>query len=178
MRRLGETVKLRMPLPWLNEPLVIFERSEFTISAGQLVAVGIVVLLTVLNLRGVREGKWVQNAFTVAKIGALALLIVVGLTVAHNPSVSAANLENVWRGATDSDAFVKMQGQVGGPALLVILMVAGGAMVGSLFSADSWHNVTFAAAEVRNARRNLPLSLVLGVGLVIVLYVLANIAYL
>jgi basic amino acid/polyamine antiporter, APA family len=171
-------IELKMPLPWLSDPLVIFQRSKFTIHAGQLVALAVVVVLTGLNLRGVQEGKWVQNFFTVAKIGALALLIVVGLTLARSPTAVAANLDNAWRGASETSAFHDMQKQVGGPAFLVILMVAGGAMVGSLFSADAWHNVTFAAAEVQNARRNLPLSLVLGVGLVIVLYVLANVAYL
>jgi APA family basic amino acid/polyamine antiporter len=171
-------LSIKLPLPWLNEPLEILRRSEFTVTSGQLVAVGIIVLLTVLNARGVREGKWVQNLFTVAKIGALALLIVVGLTAASSSSAIQANRENLWSGAEQTTAFHAMRDQVGGPVLLVILMVAGGAMVGSLFSADAWHNVTFAAAEVQNARRNLPLSLVLGVGLVIVLYVLANVAYL
>src|SRR5262249_56998965 len=61
---------IKLPLPWLDEPLTIFKRDKFTISAGQLVGVGVIVLLTLLNCRGVREGKWVQNLFTLAKIAA------------------------------------------------------------------------------------------------------------
>jgi APA family basic amino acid/polyamine antiporter len=59
-----------------------------------------------------------------------------------------------------------------------VLPVLGAAMVGSLFSADAWNNVTFAAAEVRNPRRNLPLALGLGTAIVTTLYLLANVAYL
>ena len=137
-----------------------------------------VIVLTLLNCRGVREGKWVQNIFTVAKTAALILLIVAGLTVAANAEAIAANLADVWAGISDTNRFqevLKLAPTAGG---LVALMVMGGAMVGALFSADAWNNVTFTAGEVRNPHRNLPLSLAVGTGLVIFLYLLANLAYL
>jgi APA family basic amino acid/polyamine antiporter len=174
----AEPIVLTMPLPWLREPLVVLNRKEFTVTAGQLVAVGVIVFLTALNCRGVREGKWVQNVFTVTKTLALAALVVVGLTVGANSAAIQANAADPWGGATATPTFERVHALVGGPAVLAVLMAFGGAMVGGLFSADCWNNVTFIAGEMRNPRRNLPLSLFLGVGLVITLYVLANVAYL
>jgi APA family basic amino acid/polyamine antiporter len=135
------------------------------LSPQRLVALVIVWLLTWVNLRGVREGKLVQTAFTVAKAGALALLVILGLTIGRNQTALAANFApGNFIGHTEiTGAFV---------------LAFGAALVGSLFASDSWNNVTFAAAEVHNPKRNLPLSLALGTGLVTVLYVLANVAYL
>jgi APA family basic amino acid/polyamine antiporter len=120
----------------------------------------------------------VQNIFGVSKVAALLVLIGVGLTVAASSFAIAANRGDVWEGLFGTAAFAKTQTEVGGPALLAGLMVVGGALVGSLFAADAWANVTFTAAEVQEPHRNLPLSMVLGVGLVIALYLLANLAYL
>jgi APA family basic amino acid/polyamine antiporter len=171
-------IKVPLPLPWLEKPLIVFERTEFTVTRGQLVAVAVVAFLTLLNCRGVREGKWVQNLFTVAKTLALIMLIIVGLTVAANQMAITSNLDNVWRGAAEGSRFKEVNSLVRGPVWLVVLMIAGGAMVGSLFSADAWNNVTFTAGEVRDPRRTLPISLVVGAGSVILLYLLANVAYL
>jgi len=175
---LGTTnVLLSFPyrLPWMEQ------QAAFTISAGQCVAGVVVVFLTALNCLGVQEGKWTQNIFTVAKTLALALLIVLGLTVAANPKAIEINSADWWGAAFHTKRFHDVSDDVEkfvriGPALIV-LMVAGGSMVGSLFSADAWNNVTFTAGEVKNPRRNLPLSLALGTGLVSVLYILANVAY-
>jgi APA family basic amino acid/polyamine antiporter len=176
-------------LPWSTQPPTLFtgDRFTFTITAGQGIAVIIVALLTVLNCLGVREGKWVQNLFTVAKTLALLALIALGLTVAQDPQAIAANTAELWKGAVGTEAYTKLTAsewfdklfgsQAIGPPL-AILMVLGGAMVGSLFAADAWNNVTFTAGEVKNPRRNLPLSLLLGTGMVIILYLLANVAYL
>jgi APA family basic amino acid/polyamine antiporter len=175
---------IQLPLwmtPWLAEPLTVLRRDNFAISAGQLVAVAVTVVLTALNCRGVQEGKWVQNVLTVAKTLALIVLIVLGLTLAASAAAVQFNTTepNLWQGAFSTKRFAEVSRQLpGGAALLVALMVAGGAMTGALFSADAWNNITFTAGEVRDPRRNLPLSLVLGAGLVIVLYVLANLAYL
>ena len=117
-----------------------------------------------------------QYVFTVAKTGALALLIVLGLTLAANREAVAANTADWWGGITQTAGFEKLHGWLPSAALVAVMLV-GGAMVGSLFSADAWNNVTFTAGEVRNPRRNLPLSLALGTGLVIVLYFLANVVY-
>jgi basic amino acid/polyamine antiporter, APA family len=124
-----------------------------------------VAFLTWVNLQGVRDGKLVQTTLTVVKTGALALLIILGLTVGRNATALGANFS--------PGSFV---GQWSLTSTLVIAF--GAAMVGSLFSSDAWNSVTFAAAEVKNASRNLPLALVLGTGLVSLLYILANFAYL
>src|SRR5262249_5441857 len=142
------------------------------------VAVGVVLFLTLLNCRGVQQGKIVQNIFTVAKTLALILLIIVGLTIAANPDVVKQNFQDLWSGATATEKYQQITEMVPVGGLVGVLLVAGGAMVGSLFSADAWANVTFTAGEVQNPRRNLPLSLILGAGGVIVLYLLANVAYL
>jgi APA family basic amino acid/polyamine antiporter len=106
-------------------------------------------------------GATVQTVFAVAKVGALAALVLFGLALA--PHFSSQATQSFWGTGNWS---------------LAVLPVFGAAMVGSLFSADAWNNVTFAAAEVRDPRRNLPLALGLGTAIVSVLYVLANVAYL
>jgi APA family basic amino acid/polyamine antiporter len=171
-------LKLFLPLPWSEEALMIFEKSTFTITRGQLVAAGVVIFLTLLNCRGVREGKIVQNSFTIAKTLGLILLIVVGLTVAANSAAITANTTDVWEGIETTDQYESVSELVGAKGFLVMLMVMGGAMVGSLFSADAWNNITFTAGEVKDPHRNLGRSLILGTTLVIVLYLLANLAYL
>jgi len=113
----------------------------------------------------VREGKMVQTTLTVVKTGALAALVLLGLTIGRNADAIAANF--------GSGQFV---GSI--PVDSVLVLAFGAALVGSLFSSDAWNNVTFAAAEVKNPQRNLPLSLLLGTGLVTLLYILANVAYL
>ncbi len=169
--------KLSVPVPWMEESMTFFERKNFTISAGQLVAVGLIVVLTVLNCRGIREGKWVQNIFTVAKTLALVALIVLGLTVAVSQEAIDVNLNDMWSGITATPRYQEVSRFM--PVMpIAVMLVLCGAMVGSLFSADAWHNVTFIAGEVRNPKRNLPWGLFLGTGLVIVLYFLANVAYL
>jgi basic amino acid/polyamine antiporter, APA family len=167
----------KLPLPWMEEPLALFNLEVFTISAGQLVAVGLVVLLTGWNSLGVDQGRWVQNVFTVAKTLALVLLIVVGLTAAGSLATVMRNADDLWVGMTDSATFQKVWGMVGNVDLARLLVVCG-AMVGALFSSDAWNQVTFVAGEVKNPRRTLPWGLMLGTGLVVVLYLLANFAYL
>jgi APA family basic amino acid/polyamine antiporter len=156
---------------------VVLQIGSFTISAGQVLGVALIALLTGINLLGVQEGKWVQNVFTVAKLLGLAMLIILGLTVAVDRNVIELNTADLWGGVRDTRAFADVASWLPLSGLAV-LMVVGGAMVGSLFSADAWNNVTFTAGEVKNPRRNLPLSLVLGTGTVIGLYILANVAYL
>jgi amino acid transporter len=172
-------IHLVMPVPWLDADdwPTFFERSSFTISAGQLVAVGVVVTLTLINCRGLQAGKVVQNIFTVAKTLGLVLLIVLGLTVARDPATWSANFTDLWDGIWTTPQFASVSKIMPAPTLAAA-MVLGGAMVGALFSADAWNNITFTAGEVRNPRRNLPWSLALGTMLVIGLYVLANFAYL
>ncbi len=171
-------ISIQGTLPWMSEPLTFFERKEFTISAGQLVAVAVIAFLTWLNTRGVDHGRLVQNTFTIAKTVGLVLLISLGFTVAMQPEIMTQNWSNLWAGMYSSPRFEAVQKVAPVGTLLPALMVVGGAMVGSLFSADAWNNVTFTAGETRNPKRNLPLSLVIGTVLVIGLYMLANFAYL
>ena len=165
-------------LPWTPDAVTFYKRDDFTITRGQLVAVAVIAFLTLLNCLGVQWGKVVQNIFTLAKSSALILLIIVGLTIAANPEVAQQNIADMWSGARETAKYEQISKIVPIGGLVVVLMVAGGAMVGSLFSADAWANVTFTAGEVRDPRRNLPLSLILGAGGVIGLYILANLAYL
>jgi basic amino acid/polyamine antiporter, APA family len=147
----------KLQLPGTTSPV------ELGLSPQRLVAILMIAVLTVLNIRGVRLGAAVQTVFSVAKIGALAVLVLLGLTLFRQPDIAATNFSNFWGTANWG---------------LVVLPVIGAAMVGSLFSADAWNNVTFAAAEVREPTKNLPRALALGTGLVCTLYVLANVAYL
>jgi APA family basic amino acid/polyamine antiporter len=128
-----------------------------------------IVILTWVNLRGVHTGALVQNVFTLTKTGALVGVIALGFLFATDTAI-AANFGRFWgdgTGAAGSDA-----GWMGVVTLIAV------AMVGSLFAADAWNNVTFVAGEVKGPERNLPRSLALGTGLVTVIYLLANLAYL
>jgi APA family basic amino acid/polyamine antiporter len=133
------------------------------LSTQQLLAIVILILLTWVNTRGVKTGSTVQNVFTVAKTGALLGLITLGFAIGRNPDAVTRNFTDFW-------------GSAGWNADVIRLV--GVAMVGALFSSDAWNNVTFTAGEVRNPRRNLPLSLLLGVGSVSLLYLLCNLVYL
>jgi len=138
---------------------------ELGLSPQRLVALASIAVLTWINLRGVREGKFVQTTLTVIKTGALAALILLAVTVGRNAEAVAQNFGgNFFAGAPTL-----------GPLFAVTF---GSALVGSLFSADAWHAPTFAAAEVQNPARNLPRAMLLGTGLVTVLYVMANVGYL
>jgi APA family basic amino acid/polyamine antiporter len=137
---------------------------QIGLTPQRLVGLATVWLLTWVNLRGVREGKLVQTTLSIVKAGALAILIILGFTIGRNSTAVAANF-----GA----AFAAGPGLSG-----AFVLAVGAAMVGSLFSSDAWNNVTFAAAEVQNPRKNLPLALVFGTGLVSLLYILANVSYL
>ena len=133
------------------------------VSTQQALAIAVVVLLTWINTRGIRTGAVVQNVFTFAKTAELLGLVVCGFLVGRNPEALQANFADFWRGAGLGWESIRLVGV---------------AMVGALFSADAWNNITFAAGEVRNPRRNLPLALALGAGTVCALYVLSNVVYL
>jgi amino acid transporter len=173
----GINLAISLPLPWLKEPLQVFHREDFTITMGQIIAAVIILILTWVNCRGIRQGTIIQNLFTITKICSLAAVVLIGFSVGMNMSTVKSNLQNLWSGASETARFNTIQHLVGGPGWLVTIMVAGGAMVGSLFSADAWNNITFTAGEIKNPKRNLPLSLIFGTCLVIGLYILVNLAY-
>ena len=158
---------------------MVLGNMDVGLNTQNLAAIVIVVFLSVLNIFGVRTGAAVQNVFTFAKTAALLGLVFLGLFVGRNAEAIAANFGvNFWKNAGLS-ALHPVQVGVGGPIALVgTLTIIAVAQVGSLFSSDAWNNVTFTAGEVRNPQRNLPLSLALGTGAVILLYVLANFVYL
>jgi basic amino acid/polyamine antiporter, APA family len=153
---------------------MVLGNMEVGLNTQNLVGIVIIVLLTIVNVFGVKTGAMVQNVFTIAKTAALLGLVVLGYAIAKNPQAIAANYGDFWRNTGSSAVFPS----VGLTGLLGVVVAVAVAQVGSLFSADSWHNVTFAAGEVKNPSRNLPLSLVLGTGVVIALYVAANFVYL
>ena len=155
------------------------------LSTANLAAIVIITLLTFTNTLGVKLGAAVQNVFTSAKVLSLAAVVMVGL-VAKNAAAVAANFgtgwENFWAGAGFNTlhpvSIGSFFGMGGGTALVGALTVVAVVQVGSLFSADAWNNVTFTAGEIQNPKRNLPLSLALGTGIVLLLYMLCNFVYL
>ena len=159
---------------YLIPPVHLSTGYAVSLSTAQLVGVLLIALLTWTNTRGLEYGKVVQNVFTTAKTGALIGLIAVGLLVGWNASAIGANLAAFWttQGQAEIAPGVSAITAFG---LFVAICVA---QTGSLFSADAWNNITFTAGEVKEPRRNLPLSLALGTGIVITLYLLANVAYL
>ncbi len=163
-------------VPGLSEQNILFVVFGLRISAAQILAISSVAVLTFINARGLREGKIVQNVFTTAKTAALIGLILLGIIVGRNAHAIEANLSNFWSASWTHVAdgrIVSVESLTG----LMILAAIATSMVGSLFSSDAWNNITFTAGEVINPKRNIPLSLALGTGIVTVLYLLANVAY-
>ncbi|PYV56524.1 MAG: amino acid transporter [Acidobacteria bacterium] len=149
------------------------------LNTQNLIAILMVVTLSVINIFGVKTGALIQNIFTAAKVSALLGLVVVGLFIGRNAEALIANFgANFWRNAGLGTLHPVQVGAAGPIALVGTLTILAVAQVGSLFSADAWNNVTFTAGEVINPKRNLPLSLALGTGVVIALYIACNVIYL
>ena len=151
-----------------------------SLSTQQLVAVVIILFLTVVNTRGLQTGKFIQNTFTFTKTAALLGLIVIGLFFGWNDQ-SAAYTSSWWKpwenGWKPDAAQLGFEAATEGTLILALVMLLGRAMVGPLFAQSAWNNVTFTAGEVRDPGRNLPRALLWGCGLVVGLYLLANLAY-
>ena len=144
------------------------------LNTQNLIAIIVVVALSIINIFGVKTGAFIQNIFTTAKVSALLGLVLFGIFLGRNAKAIAANFgANFW-----SNAGLGTLHDVGGGILVSTLTALAVAQVGSLFSADAWNNVTFTAGEVKNPSRNLPLSLAMGTGVVIALYVACNFIYL
>jgi basic amino acid/polyamine antiporter, APA family len=159
---------------YLISPIRVTTHYAISLSTAQLTAIAIVALLTLTNTRGLRYGKIVQNLFTVAKTGGLLALIVLGVFVGRNAAALHANFGSFWsvRGAEALTSRLDATTMMG---LFVALCIS---QTGSLFSADSWHNIAFASGEVKHPERNVTRAMVIGTILVMVLYMLANLAYL
>ena len=137
------------------------------LSTQNLLAICSIIFLTWMNTRGLRVGARVQNIFTAAKIAALGGLTLLGFGFA-TPAARHANFSNFWRNASFSELHKYQAGE--NTVWVSLVTLVGLAMVGALFSSSAWTNVTYIASEVRNPRRNLPLALILGTGIVTVLY--------
>src|SRR6266496_1834415 len=167
-------------VPWVSESNYLIAPIRFggyavSLSTAQFVGLALIGLLTFTNTRGLEVGKLIQNVFTTAKTGALIALIVLGIIVGVRSGAGAENFSHFWTlrgGLQEVGAGITAATAFG---LFVGICVA---QTNSLFSADAWNNITFTAGEVKNPRRNIPLSLAFGTFLVIGLYLLANVAYL
>lgn len=166
-------------VPELGNEYLLFDAGITKVYSGQLVAIVIIVLLTYINSRGVKEGKFIQTLFTSAKLLALFGLIVFGFMLVKQSFWA----ENWQTGFTPRQLQKDTGGNfipgawegIGGAALLGAIAAS---MVGSIFSSDAWNNVTFIAGEMKNPKRNIGLSLFLGTLTVTVIYVAANLMYL
>jgi APA family basic amino acid/polyamine antiporter len=167
-------------VPWVAEdnylvpPVHLSTGYAVSLSTAQLLGILLIALLTWTNTRGLKYGKVIQNIFTTTKTGALVALIAAGIFIGRNAAAVTANFGDLWspRGFEPIAPGVSVVSAFG---IFVALCVA---QTGSLFSADAWNNITFTAGEVKNPRRDIPLSLAFGTMLVISLYLLANVAYL
>ena len=161
---------------------MVLGNMEIGISTANLVGIAVVALLATINILGMKLGVLVQNVFTIAKALSLAGLILLGFTVGRNGVAIAANFgshgSEFFRNAGWSVLHPVQVGAQGPTAMVNLLVILAIVQVGSLFSSDSWNNVTFTAAETRNPRRVIPLSLGLGTGFVLTVYILASAAYL
>jgi len=149
--------------PAISAQRYLVGAGRFGLTTQQALAMAVLILLTWVNTRGLRTGAVVQNTFTFAKTAALLGLVGLGLLLGRNPQALQRNFSHFWEGADWS---------------FLTIRLVGVAMVGALFSADAWNNVTFTAGEIRNSRRNVPLALALGVAVVSAIYIACNFVYL
>lgn len=179
-RFLGVLVPSISPTAWIVPPIHLSASYAISLSAQQLVAILAIVLLTLVNTRGIILGKLVQNFFTSAKALSLVALIFIGIFLGNHRATIHINFSEFWspRGfesVTPDLAFVPVVSAASGFGLFIAFCLA---QVGSLFSTGAWASITYAAGEVREPKRNLPLCLVWGTALVGALYLLVNVAYL
>lgn len=158
--------------PWFSEKNIWFDLGFIKITTVHVLAISCIVFLSWINAQGIRIGKIVQNSFTVTKILSLLGLIIVGFFFAKSTGAIELNSKVFW------DAVQVKDGNLISLTGFALIAAIGTAMVGALFAADAWNNVTFTAGETINPKRNIPLSLLFGTLIVIVVYILANIVYL
>jgi APA family basic amino acid/polyamine antiporter len=172
------------PNAWIVPPISLSTGYAISLSVQQLIALLLIAFLTLLNTGGLKLGKLIQNVFTSAKTLGLSGLILAGVLLGRNAAAIHANFSSLWAvygprtiepGAGWLKSFIP---SVTASGFFGLVIAFGVAQVGSLFSADAWNNITFTAGEVKNPRRDIPISLALGTAIVIALYFLANVAYL
>ena len=168
-------------VPALRVGPMVLGNMEIGVNTANLTGIAVVFFLAIVNIFGVKLGAIIQDVFTSAKALSLAGLILLAFTVGRNATAWEANFgpgwSQFWKNAGWSSLHPVEVG-IGGPMVLVNLAgILAVVQVGSLFSADSWNNVTFTAGEIKNPKRNIPLSLVLGTGFVLTVYFLASLGY-
>ncbi|MFI5172762.1 MAG: APC family permease [Chitinophagales bacterium] len=162
--------------PDLGPENILFTVGRISVSAAQLLAIGLIFFLTLINSFGVNNGKIIQLVFTSAKILALLSLIICGLAIGLNSDVFAANFNDAWH--AQRTEIIDGQLTVTELSGIALFLALGTSIIGPLFSSDAWNNVTFIAGEIKNPKRNIPLSLLGGTLIVTGLYLLTNITYL
>jgi APA family basic amino acid/polyamine antiporter len=180
---------------WNHEKVVfsfVLFGTTFKLLAGQLIAIGSIFLLTLINSLGIQEGKWIQRIFTLAKLIALSALIMGGLYVLFGGNLNGVKnyfWENMSSGASHFVLLDSSAKNVNGAQLhevipqwqslagIGLLLAFASAMVGSLFSSDAWQGITFMSGEVENPSKTIPKALLYGTFIVTVVYCLANVAY-
>jgi APA family basic amino acid/polyamine antiporter len=163
-------------IPGVGEDNILFSLGGVTVAASQLVSIGVIVFLTFINSLGIKNGVFIQTTLTVIKIVSILVLITFGFLWGADTAVWEANWKDGWNlsALAKDDSGITNIPLVGIAAFSAIAI----AMKGSLFSCDSWHNISFIAGEVKNPKRNIGLSLVLGTVLVTGVYLLVNVMYL
>src|SRR6266852_6040961 len=184
-RYLGVLFPAISPTAWIIPPIALSSKYAISLSVQQLVGILMIVFLTFLNTQGVRIGKLIQNIFTSARTLALLGLIFICVFIGRNAAASSDNFGHFWaiRGAQPLEpggGFLRGLAPTvtAASGALGLFVAYGVAQVGSLFSADAWNNIGFTAAEVKNPKRDVALSMAFGTLIVITLYCLANLAYL
>jgi len=187
-RYLGVLLPSISPNTWIVHPIALGSKYAISLSVQQFVGVLMIVFLTFINTLGVQLGKLIQNVFTSAKTLSLVGLIFLGIFVGRNAGAITENFGHFWtiRNAQPIEPGLKFDGYLTGlvPTITAasgvfgLFVAYGVAQVGSLFSADAWNNIGFTAAEVKNPKRDVALSMAFGTIIVITLYCLANFAYL
>jgi APA family basic amino acid/polyamine antiporter len=158
---------------YIISPIHLSEHYAVSLSNAQLLAVIVIALLTWANTRGIEYGRLIQNVFTVTKTAAVCGLVVIGLALGANAAAIDVNFSRVW---TPVNATPVVSG-LDATSLYGLLVALAISQVGSLFASDAWNNITFTAGEVKNPRRDVPLSLAIGTGVVMTLYLLVNLTY-
>jgi APA family basic amino acid/polyamine antiporter len=184
-RYLGVLFPSISPTAWVVPPIALGSKYAISLSVQQLVGVLMIVFITLLNTRGVRLGKLIQNIFTSVKTLSLLGLIFVCVFIGRNSAAIADNFSHLWAIRGDQPIapgahFLRgvVPSVTAATGAFGLFVAYGVAQVGSLFSADAWNNIGFTAAEVKNPKRDVALSMAFGTLIVISLYVLANFAYL
>ncbi len=163
-------------IPFFSLKNIVADLGIIKINSAQILSVLLIIFLTYLNSKGLQYGKFILRIFTSVKLLSLAIIIILGLLIYRNPDIWEINLMSFW----NTQSVHGENGQIVSTLLSggTLLMAIGIGLVGSLFSCDAWTNVSYIAGEIENPKSNIPKSLIYGVGLVSILFLLVNVAYL